>query len=564
MGYASLSENSHWGGIRLDVKIKGFFEKVKDFFKKMSKKTRLVLGATTAVLIIGIVAFVIWANNKPYEVLWTGQSSSEASSVLSWLSENGVTDYKVQGDSILVPADRVNVLKGQLVLAGYPKNGYLFDVYFDHINSLSTTSEQDRVWLMGLEEKMRSVICTLDGIRDATVSITLGKDRTYILEDNVTESSAAVTLELDGSTQLSSRMVNAIAGVVAHAVEGLTIDNVIITDQYYNSYTAGDAISSISEASALKVKLEQETSNNVRSQVFQVLGSVYGQDNVKVAVNCNVDVSRKIIEDTQYSQPTGAPDDGGGLIGSQTWFWQVARDGLATTGGVVGTPSNSEIPNYMNNGGALDGEEDYAAGQGSNERDNNKRVEQSEVLAGTITDIGIAVTINANASNAWAVDEAMLKSHVAAAANIGGEDPESRVSVLIAPFHADTVVGPISPILPVPDYVLYIAAGVLVLLLILAIVLMIVGRKRKKKQQLEEQRLLEEQQGQALTLEEAEAIAAATAAATASGGTGADIMEINTEKSMELRKAVRQFAQNNPEIAAQMIKTWLRGGEENG
>jgi flagellar M-ring protein FliF len=157
----------------------------------------------------------------------------------------------------------------------------------------------------------------------------------------------------------------------------------------------------------------------------------------------------------------------------------------------------------------------------------------------------------------------MLKSHVAAAANIGGEDPESRVSVLIAPFEADAPV-PIGPILPVPDYVLYIAAGVLVLLLVLAIVLMIVGRKRKKKQQLEEQRLLEEQQSQALTLEEAEAIAAATAAAAAAGGTGADIMEINTEKSMELRKNVRQFAQNNPEIAAQMIKTWLRGGEENG
>ena len=47
----------------MDVKIKGFFEKVKDFFKKMSKKMRIVLGVTTAVLIIGIVAFVIWANN---------------------------------------------------------------------------------------------------------------------------------------------------------------------------------------------------------------------------------------------------------------------------------------------------------------------------------------------------------------------------------------------------------------------------------------------------------------------------------------------------------------------
>ena len=376
----------------MDVKIKGFFEKVKDFFKKMSKKMRIVLGVTTAVLIIGIVAFVIWANNKPYETLMTGLPNSEMSSALSFLSENGYTDYKVQGDSILVPADQVSRLQGQMALAGYPKNGFLFDIYFDKINSLSTTTEADRAWLVGLEEKIRSVLCTLDGIRDATVDITLGKERSYILEDNVTESSAAITLTLDGSTQLSSQMVNAIAGIVAHAVEGLTIDNVFITDQYYNSYTAGDTISSISEASALKVKLEQDTSNNVRSQVLQVLGSIYGQDNVKVAVNCNVDVSRKIVEDTQYSQPTGAPDDGGGLIDSQTWFWQVAKGDIATTGGVVGTPSNSEIPNYMNNG-ELDGDEDYAAYQGSNERDNNKRVEQSEVLAGTITDIGIAVTI---------------------------------------------------------------------------------------------------------------------------------------------------------------------------
>ena len=56
----------------------------------------------------------------------------------------------------------------------------------------------------------------------------------------------------------------------------------------------------------------------------------------------------------------------------------------------------------------------------------------------------------------------------------------------------------------------------------------------------------------------------ATAAAAAEAPTGgADIMEVNTEKSMELRKAVRQFAQNNPEIAAQMVKAWLKG-DDNG
>ena len=36
---------------------------------------------------------------------------------------------------------------------------------------------------------------------------------------------------------------------------------------------------------------------------------------------------------------------------------------------------------------------------------------------------------------------------------------------------------------------------------------------------------------------------------------------MQTEKSMELRKDVRQFAQDNPEIAAQMVKNWLREGD---
>ena len=45
---------------------------------------------------------------------------------------------------------------------------------------------------------------------------------------------------------------------------------------------------------------------------------------------------------------------------------------------------------------------------------------------------------------------------------------------------------------------------------------------------------------------------------------GADVMSLQTEKSMELRKDSRQFANDNPEIAAQMVRGWLRGGEMNG
>ena len=41
----------------------------------------------------------------------------------------------------------------------------------------------------------------------------------------------------------------------------------------------------------------------------------------------------------------------------------------------------------------------------------------------------------------------------------------------------------------------------------------------------------------------------------------ADIMEMQTERSMELRQDIRKFSEENPEIAAQMVRNWLREGE---
>ena len=78
-------------------------------------------------------------------------------------------------------------------------------------------------------------------------------------------------------------------------------------------------------------------------------------------------------------------------------------------------------------------------------------------------------------------------------------------------------------------------------------------KKKKAKQEAEAAALLAQEQAEQAAM-----------AAVAAKETGADIMDLNMEKSMELRKTVRQFSQNNPEIAAQMIKAWLKGEDDNG
>ena len=87
------------------------------------------------------------------------------------------------------------------------------------------------------------------------------------------------------------------------------------------------------------------------------------------------------------------------------------------------------------------------------------------------------------------------------------------------------------------------------------IIILRVRSKKRKKKKLEEarQKELDELMAAAGLYREAEAPVS-----------GANVMTLQTERSMELRKDIRQFTDDNPEIAAQMIRGWLRGGEDNG
>ena len=545
----------------MDTKLKGVWEKVKAFFKNMSTKVRIILGASLAVVLIAIIALVLVLNNRPYATLFTNLTTAEASEIISYLQENGVTDYRLVGDTIEVRADQQDVLLAQLALAGYPKDGTLYDTYFSNVGTMSTTSERATAFKIAVEEKLAAVIRKFPGVRDADVQLAFGEERTYVFEEVNTETKATVYLDLVDGMTLSNQQVEGIRGLVSHAIEGLNIENVFITDGLGNTYSAGDT-ADLGDASQLKRQQEEYYNNLIRTQIVQILSGIYGEDNVRVSVHTTMDVNRRYIESTEYSQPEGSYENGG-LIGKETTFFYITRDGLEPVGGVVGTTANSDIQTYVEDLQQAIGDGDTAGASKDLDNKINETHEQVEVVAGTITNISVAVTINESANAAANVDLESLRSHVAVASGIGGENPEQYVSVLLAPFLVDEPV-PVDTIFS-EDMIPYliIAAAALLLLVILLIVILSIRRKRRKKKQEEEEReaaAMEEQlaaEGLGITPEAAAAIAAAAPTG------GADIMEMNTEKSMELRKTVRQFAQNNPEIAAQMVKAWLKG-DDNG
>jgi flagellar M-ring protein FliF len=550
----------------LQTKLKGFWEKIKGFFAKLNKKTRILLGVCAAVILVLIVAAALLLNRKEYASLCTGLTVNETSSVISFLNENGVTDYKISGDSILVPAGREEQLQIQLVTSRILNSGFYYETYFGEAGTFSTEAERREAMRIATQEKLEAMIRQLDGIRDAQVVITLSSERVYVLDPQTSEASATVLVTPDGNRLLSAGTVESIRYMVSHAVKDLNVGDVTISDTYNNTYNDTSAgVGQMADANTLKLQYEQEVNNKVRSQVYEALRNIYGDDNVAVAVNTTVDMSRKVVESTKYAQPEGSAANAG-LVGTEKWFWVIGEDGTTAQGGTVGTTSNSDIPLYPDR--VPDGVDDapYSSGDGERNYHIDQEVTQREVFAGTITDLNVAVTINQKAENAGSMTVEQLTRHVAVAAGIGtsAEQWDSHVSVAIAPFADDAPIAGtdgffVRLLAGVPDWMILAAIGGLILFIILLIIILLL-RRRSKKKRLAKQAALEAEMRAA---EEAAAAEAAAAVIAAAPTGGADIMEVNTEKSMELRKAVRQFAQNNPEIAAQMVKTWLKG-EDGG
>ena len=548
----------------VQTKLKELWGKVAGFFKKLNKKTLILLGVCLVVVLAVIIAVALRMNRKEYVVLYSGLNSTETSTVITYLTDKGVTDYRIQGDKILVQSGREDQLRADLIMSGYLTTGFNYEVLND-LSGIATEQERKEAVRIATVQKLEATIRLFRGVQNATVDITTSSDRVYILQDSVIPATAAVTITTETNEPLDSGVVKAIRNTVSHSVKQLDISDVSIVDTNGNVYSDGDAIAKSNQATALKIQHEDRINNSIRSQILQTLGPIYGKDNIHVGVNSVVDVNRRVVEKTEHYQPEGSVDGGGLVIGDHL-FTEVIRDGTTPTGGTVGTTTNSDVnpnfPTYPDMTQNLTGDEEYAGTQIDRDIVVDTTKEQVEVLAGTLSDLRVTVSINQNCTNAGALTIDAVRDHVATAAGFGTTDPGSRVHIIIAPFDepidpAPGASGIFGFLTPENSWILYAAIGGLVLFVILLVVIIVLARRRRKKR-LAQQKALEEEM---LAAEAAAEAAAIIAAAPPTGG--ADIMEVNTEKSMELRKTVRQFAQNNPEIAAQMVRAWLKG-EESG
>ncbi len=540
----------------MEEKAKDVWQKVKESVGGLSKTVKGIIIAGIVIALVVIAIVLATGSKTQYNELFTNLTGEDMTKVCAYLTETGAT-FEVKGDdTIMVPADQEAKLKAGVIGGGYLDSGANYNLYLDNISSLSTESDRAQLNLYQLQDRLEATIRNLADVHDATVNIALGEDRRFVLsQENTIEASASVVVTMNDDAPINAKLAEAIKNIINHAVAGLVIDNVDIRDSQGNTYDGTDG-GDVSDIAAKRMEIEDSVNKRLTKQVLGVLEPVYGTGNVAVAVNTTVGMSSEYSESTKYDQPDWAKEnaDGEGIIGKKEWSGYIGY-GDDNAGGVVGTQPNSDFNNYMENP-QLNGNEQELQGSGSKTFENDKTVTQSQRMAGYIEDVTVSVTINSNVPNQTSVDA--LTEHVATAVGLTPNQTD-KISVLTAPFY--TQEEPNEPVNnddillnmfgDVPLWVYLALLAGLFLFMTLFAVFMLLGRRRSRRQIQQLEPVVD--MGPALLepIEEEPEPA------------GADIMDVHTEKSMELRRSVRELAENNPEIAAQAIKALLRGDEES-
>ncbi|WP_124066896.1 flagellar basal-body MS-ring/collar protein FliF [Clostridium sp. E02] len=524
--------------------------KIKDFLSNINDRTKkLVIAGVIGVLVItGAVIAALSMRQKPYEVMFTGVGSEEAKQIIGKLQEDEI-DYQYKDGDIMVPTEKMDTTKAMLVSAGYPKSGFTYDVFKNNVSLMTTDSDRKTFKLYDLETRIGSTIQIFEGVKEAYVTIALGETSKYALsEDNAKEASAQAVVVMEDGGSPTKEQAKSIQLLISRSIPGMVIDNVSVfdgnglevsidsEDEDINSGKAGEEISKLIE-------------DQISAKVMNVLGPVYGNGNVRVSVKGTVNMEKLIRESIVYNTPEKIDEkDKTGLTSEESINKEYSGDGK-TASGVAGSEANADIPQY--NAGEGGTNSVYGSSSLTRKYLLNQIKEQGQINPGSLENLTISVVVNGTGFGTISIDD--IRDLAGNAAGIVQADRPEKITVVAAPFY--TIDVPKEPETPAETAVkgilinqwILIGAMAGVLLLILIIILVIRNRRRKRAL-LDE---MEESQEDVPTLDPLDK------------NSLSEILSPEEDRGAELRNNVRDFAEQNPEISAQLLKTWLNGGNNN-
>jgi flagellar M-ring protein FliF len=376
---------------------------------------QLVMAALLLVVaIVGGMFFLSWVTKPSYSVLSSGLSATDAASMTSKLSSDGVK-YKLSagGTTIMVPSNKLDSERIALAAAGLPKgNTGGWDI-LDKEGLTVSSFRQQVDYQRALEGEIASTLQSMDGISAAQVHLVLPDDQLFSDQ----QSAARASVMLTTSSQLSSDQVKAVVSLVSSAVKNLDPSNVTVTD------SNGHLLSAKGGGSSDQMAQQAQYEDAVSAEAQSMLDSVLGAGKSVVRINAALDFSqtttdRKVV-DPKKSAPTATSKT------SETYNGGAANN---ASGQVTVTNTNTGAANSSN------GNSTYSKNTQTTTQDNSEQVDHMVTPPGAVKRLTVAVAVDTGVK---APPTAQLQTLIGNAVGFDATRGDS-LSVTTTPFNASS------------------------------------------------------------------------------------------------------------------------------
>lgn len=543
---------------------------IKARWQALDRKIKILIIAIASVVVVSLIVLIIINSITRYAVLYSGANSEETAEIITVLQgQLGQTDVRVDNNGdILVPANEVDTLKAQLAVQGYPKSTFNYDVWDSGVGMFSTESDKRVKEKQQLQENLRATLATYDGIQSALVLLTIPESNDYVISSSKEEAGASVVLQLEHA--LTADTVEGIYHLIRTAVPGLKTENISVTDG------TGQLLTAESIRAALAQEGEDETEHFYKRLEFQntitkilndKLGGLFNGafNDYRVAVDVQLNYDAEVKQITEYTPSVDEEGTRGGMVDSEKYV--SSGGGNAVDGGIVGTTIDADIsPDYptLRIG---DGDEFFYESQKEIHYLVNQAITQVEKDGYSYDNISASVIVDEDAENVtqadvenWekliataigtSVDKVTFKAYNFQLDRTGSQAGDGSV---VVQGNRNTLV-----------FIIIALGTLLIILLVIALLAAGSNKKRIKQRRAAAMAAASGSSPSAVSIsydeEEMRARAEREAAEdfeiqSLSGG------EDGASRDALLKKEIRDFSTTNPEIVAQLIRTWMRGEE---
>lgn len=274
-------------------------------WKELSRLAKISIILATASVIFILIFTTVMANKTNYSVLFADLSDADSGNVTKNLEERGIK-YKLEdkGSKVLVDSDEIDKVRIDLAVEDQlPNKSTGFEI-FDQKNMMATDEDRKVMYQRAVTGELQRAIESLEAVKEAKVMLVTPNKS--IFEEKNKEASASIILKLKPNQGLSEDAIKGIASLASGAVENLPQKNIKIVDEQGNVLSKvldeNKDVSSTDLAGKYQ-QLKDELEIKMEEKTNVLLGTLFSEDKINVAVNVDLDFDSIEKTTVTYDDP---------------------------------------------------------------------------------------------------------------------------------------------------------------------------------------------------------------------------------------------------------------------